>query len=221
MTPIHEIVAPATMAVAVDIVLIAQRDDGLGLLLIRRRSEPFRGRWALPGGFVREDESLEAAALRELEHDAGVTAVHLEPLGAYGDPDRDPRRRVVSIAFVALVPADTHGLTASTDAAWFPLSSPPRLAFDHTRIVKDARTHLRNALDREPVGFRLLPKAFTLGDLQRVHEAILGQALDKRNFRRKVLSDGLVETLEGETSEGMHRPAQLYRYLKPAHERTR
>lgn len=208
---------PAKMAVAVDIVLLAIRDERLALLLVRRGFEPFRGRWALPGGFVTMEESLEAAAKRELSEEAGVTAVHLEQFGAYGAPARDPRGRVVSIAYVALVRADAQVLRATTDAdaaAWFPLEAPPRLAFDHATIVHDAREHLRRALDREPVGFQLLPRAFSLSELQRVHEALLGALLDKRNFRRKVLSEGLVLPLRGKSTEGPHRPAQLYRYAK-------
>ncbi len=206
---------PPRFAVAVDVVLLAIRDDRLSLLLIRRASEPFRGCWALPGGFVLERESLDAAAARELAEEAGVTRVHLEPFGVYGDPDRDPRGRVISVGYVALVRADELVLQAATDAdaaAWFPLDEPPALAFDHPRIVADARAHLRDALDREPVGAELLPESFSLAALQRVHEAVVGHAIDKRNFRRKVLAEGLVEAIEGELAGGAHRPAQLYRY---------
>ena len=206
---------PPRFAVAVDVVLLSQRDERLSLLLVRRGVEPFRGAWALPGGFVLERESLDAAAARELEEEAGVTRVHLAQFGVYGDPDRDPRGRVVSVAYVALVRADERVLRAATDAdaaAWFPLDEPPSLAFDHARIVTDARAHLRAALEREPVGAELLPAAFSLAALQRVHEGVLGHALDKRNFRRKVLAGGLVEPIAGGREEGAHRPAQLYRW---------
>jgi 8-oxo-dGTP diphosphatase len=206
---------PPRFAVAVDVVLLALRDERLSLLLIRRGVDPFRGAWALPGGFVLERESLEAAAARELEEEAGVRRAHLAQFGVYGDPERDPRGRVISVAYVGLVRADERVLRAATDAdaaAWFPFDDPPRLAFDHARIVADARAHLRERLDREPVGAELLPEAFSLAALQRVHEAVLGLAIDKRNFRRKVIGDGLVEPVDGEREEGAHRPAQLYRW---------
>jgi 8-oxo-dGTP diphosphatase len=206
------------MPVAVDIVLFAIKERQLSLLLIRRGIEPFKGRWALPGGLVLEHEGLHHAAARELREEAGVRAVSLEQFGAYGEPGRDPRGRVVSIAYVAMVRADDQVLQATTDAdaaAWFPVDSLPDLAFDHARIVHDAREHLRRALDREPVGFQLLPRAFSLAALQAVHEAVIGKPLDKRNFRRKVLSEELVLPLAGEVEHGSHRPAQLYRYARP------
>ena len=206
------------MPVAVDIVLFAIKERQLSLLLIRRGIEPFKGRWALPGGLVLEQEGLDQAAARELREEAGVRAVYLEQFRAYGDPGRDPRGRVVSVAYVALVRADDQVLRAATDAdaaAWFPVDSLPDLAFDHATIVGDARDHLRRALDHEPVGFQLLPRAFSLAALQAVHEAVLGKPLDKRNFRRKVLGEDLVVPLAGEIEHGSHRPAQLYRYARP------
>lgn len=210
---------PFRMLVAVDIALLAIRDERLSLLLVRRGIEPFRGAWALPGGFVREDEDLPDAALRELAEEAGVRDATLAQFRAYGAPGRDPRGRVVTIAFVALVRADDRVLAATTDAdaaAWFPIDRLPTLAFDHATIVHDAQLHLRAALDREPVGFQLLPQAFTLAALQRVHEAILGRELDKRNFRRSVLEGGLVAPLPGRSEQGAGRPAQLYRYAMSA-----
>lgn len=209
---------PLRMPVAVDIVLFAIRDRRLSLLLVRRGIEPFRGLWALPGGFVLEHEGLDQAAMRELAEEAGVRSAILEQFGAYGDPGRDPRGRVVSVAYVALVRADDQVLEATTDAdaaAWFPVGRLPELAFDHAKIVEDGHAHLRAALDREPVGFQLLPRAFTLAALQAVHEAVLDRSLDKRNFRRKVLAEGLVVPLAGKVEQGSHRPAQLYRYARP------
>jgi len=209
--------SPFAMTVAVDIVLLAVKERKLSLLLIRRGIEPFRGRWALPGGAVLEHEDLDRAAARELSEEAGVRAVYLEQFRAYGDPGRDPRGRVVSVAYVALVRADQQVLAAATDAdaaAWFPIERLPELAFDHGAIVADAQEHVRRALDREPVGFQLLPRAFTLAALQAVHEAVLGKEIDKRNFRRKVLSENLVVPIAGEVEQGSHRPAQLYRYAR-------
>src|SRR6185436_5289196 len=156
---------PFAMTVAVDIVLLAVKERRLSLLLIRRGIEPFRGRWALPGGAVLEHEDLDQAAARELAEEAGVRAVYLEQFRAYGAPGRDPRGRVVSVAYVALVRADQQVLAAATDAdaaAWFPIDRLPELAFDHRTIVAAAQEHVRRALDREPVGFQLLPRAFTL-----------------------------------------------------------
>ncbi len=216
------------MVVAVDVVLLAIKDGRLSLLLIRRGVEPFKGQWALPGGVVLEHESLGAAAERELREEAGLGPVFLQQFRAYGDPGRDPRGRVVSIAYVALVRADAQVPSASTDAdaaAWFPVEAPPALAFDHATIVADAIAHLRAGLGhagqlgreaaREPIGSQLLPDAFSLAALQRVHEAVLGRPIDKRNFRRKVLGDGLVVPIAGQRSEGAHRPAQLYRFARP------
>ena len=211
--------SPFAMTVAVDIVLLAVKERKLSLLLIRRGIEPFRGRWALPGGAVLEHEDLDRAAARELSEEAGVRAVYLEQFRAYGDPGRDPRGRVVSVAYVALVRADQQVLAAATDAdaaAWFPIERLPELAFDHGAIVADAQEHVRRALDREPVGFQLLPRAFTLAALQAVHEAVLGKEIDKRNFRRKVLAEGLVVPVAGEREEGAHRPAQLHRFAHRA-----
>lgn len=210
-------VKPTRMLVSVDVVLLAIRDERLSLLLVRRGIEPFRGAWALPGGFVRENENLAEAALRELEEEAGVRDAMLAQFRAYGAPGRDPRGRVVTVAHVALVRADDRVLAAATDAdaaAWFPIDRLPTLAFDHATIVHDAQVHLRAALDREPVGFQLLPQAFTLAALQRVHEAILGRALDKRNFRRSVLDAGLVAPLPDRLEQGAGRPAQLFRYVR-------
>jgi len=204
-------------SVTVDIVVVT-KERRPRVLLIQRKQPPFQGTWALPGGFIDMDETLEASARRELEEETGIQVGKLAQIAVFGDPGRDPRGRVVSVAYVALVRADDQVLAATTDAdaaAWFPVDTLPDLAFDHATIVTDALEHLRRALDREPVGFQLLPRAFSLAALQAVHEAVIGKPLDKRNFRRKVLAEELVVPLAGEIEHGAHRPAQLFRYARP------
>lgn len=205
--------------VAVDIVIFtisekANVASALEVLLVRRGIPPFRGRWAIPGGFVLPKESLQEAALRELKEETGVRDVYLEQLYTFGDPGRDPRGRVVSVAYFALIAADQRPLSAGSDAAearWWPMSALPPLAFDHGRILSYALDRLRNKLEYTTVGFQLLPAKFTLSELQRVYEAILGRALDKRNFRRKL---GLLDILTplNEYRASGRRPAQLYRF---------
>ena len=201
------------LLVTVDIVLFTIRDRSLHLLLIRRLAKPFENRYALPGGFVLEDESLDAAAARELREEAGVDKVYLEQLYTFGDPKRDPRGRVITVAYYALVP-HTQNLRAGTDAsdaAWFPVARLPSLAFDHRRIVEYAHQRIRNKLDYTSVGFELLPDKFTLSELQLVHEAIVGETLDKRNFRRKIIQKAIVKPLKEWQKTG-RKPAQLYKF---------
>jgi ADP-ribose pyrophosphatase YjhB (NUDIX family) len=201
------------LSVTVDIVLFTIRDRRLQLLLIKRLAKPFSNRYALPGGFVLENESVEAAAVRELREETGVDKVYLEQLYTFGDPKRDPRGRVITVAYYALVPhtQSLHAGTDAADAAWFPVSGLPPLAFDHKQIVEYAHMRIRNKLDYTNVGFELLPPKFTLTDLQLVHEAILGQSLDKRNFRRKITQQGIVKPIDEWVQTG-RKPAQLYRF---------
>src|SRR6266700_874048 len=201
------------LSVMVDIVLFTIRDRQLQLLLIRRLAKPFEHRFALPGGFVGEEESLDAAAVRELREETGVEKVYLEQLYTFGDPKRDPRGRVITVAYYALA-SDTQVLRAGTDAAdarWFPITELPSLAFDHRKIVEYAHQRIRNKLDYTNVGFELLPDKFTLTELQLVHEAILGENLDKRNFRRKIIQKGIVKPAKEWRHTG-RKPAQLYRF---------
>ena len=201
------------LLVTVDIVLFTILDRQLRLLLIRRLAKPFENRYALPGGFVLEEESLDAAAERELREETGVESVYLEQLYTFGNPKRDPRGRVVTVAYYALVP-HTHTLNAGTDAAdaaWFSITELPALAFDHRKIVEYAHQRIRNKLGYTNVGFELLPERFTLTELQSVHEAILGETLDKRNFRRKIIQQGIVKPTK-EWRETGRKPAQLYRF---------
>jgi 8-oxo-dGTP diphosphatase len=203
------------LLLTVDIVLFTIRDPRLELLLIKRLAKPFEHRYALPGGFVLEDESLEAAAARELQEETGVDKVYLEQLYTFGDPKRDPRGRVITVAYYALVPRPQalHAGPDASYAAWFPVTELPPLAFDHRKIVEYAHQRLRNKLDYTNVGFELLPAKFTLGELQIVHEAILGQDLDKRNFRRKIVQKGIVKRLKEWQRTG-RKPAQLYRFAR-------
>lgn len=200
--------------VTVDVVIFTLRDGALHVLLVRRAGPPYAGRYAIPGGFVHEDESLEQAALRELAEETGVRDIYLEQLYSFGDPGRDPRGRVVTVAFFALIASADLRLAAGTDAAearWFPVSSLPALAFDHRRILDYAVERLRNKLEYTTVGFQLLPEKFTLGELQNVYEAILAKRIDKRNFRRKIQLLGILTPLRESRATG-RRPAQLYRF---------
>lgn len=199
--------------VTVDIVIFTIRASELQVLLVRRGIEPYKGRWAIPGGFVGESESLEQAALRELREETGVTDVYLEQLYSFGEPKRDPRGRIVTVAWFALIDAE-RALEAGTDAAearWWPMQARPAVAFDHASILDYALERLRNKLEYTTVGFQLLPDKFTLGELQTVYEAILGRALDKRNFRRKLGLLGIVKPLDELSREG-GRPARLHRF---------
>jgi 8-oxo-dGTP diphosphatase len=193
----------------------------LKILLIQRALEPFKGDWALPGGFVDMEEDLEAAALRELEEETGVRNVFIEQLYTFGQPERDPRGRVVSVAYYALVNLGEHPVHASSDAdhvEWFELDQLPRLAFDHDRIVELAIARLRGKVRYQPIGFELLPEQFTLSQLQKLYETILGvEELNKRNFRKRILDMGILQ--EAGKQEGVaHRPAILYRFDKAKYE---
>lgn len=206
----------AAVQTTVDVVIFTIQSGALQVLLVRRGVPPFEGTWAIPGGFILTDESLEAAALRELEEETGVRDVYLEQLYSFGDPGRDPRGRVITVAYYALIAADraSHPV-AGTDAAaarWWPVSSHPPLAFDHDAILTYAVERLRNKLEYTTVGFQLLPRRFTLTQLQQVYEAILGRTLDKRNFRRKLELLGILTPLKEWSREGPSRPARLYEF---------
>jgi 8-oxo-dGTP diphosphatase len=207
-------------SVTVDVVIFAILDDQLRVLLIRRKNPPFQAMWAIPGGFVNMVESLETAAYRELEEETGVTRddAYLEQLYTFGEPDRDPRTRVITVAYFALVRADRLELRAASDAVdlgWFSVYNPPDLAFDHARILRYALQRLRYKLEYSAVGFQLLPAEFTLRELQDTYEVVLGVELDKGNFRSKLRKTGVVEAVAGYRTTG-GRPARLYRFRPDA-----
>jgi 8-oxo-dGTP diphosphatase len=202
-------------AVTTDIVIFTLLDDELKVLLVKRSNTPYQGSWALPGGFVNIDEDLDTAASRELQEETGVTGVFLEQLYTFGDPKRDPRERVISVAYYALVPVDSVSLRASSDAsrvAWHACSNLPELAFDHLRIINIAQKRLAAKTNYSTIALNFMPQKFTLSELQRVYEIIMGTVLDKRNFRK------WIRTIEGITDtgdirrNGKHRPARLYTY---------
>lgn len=208
-------------ALTVDCVVFGLDADGLRILLIERGQDPYKGQWALPGGFVRLDETLPEAARRELQEETGVAPAYLEQLYTFSELDRDPRERVVSVAYYALVKLSAHHVQAATDASdaqWFPADDPPALAFDHDRILGVALERLRGKVRYQPVGFDLLPEKFTLTELQRMYEIILGRALDKRNFRKKINSMNLLEALDEHQRGVAHRAARLYRFDKARYE---
>ncbi len=209
-------------ALTVDCVVFGLDDDGLKVLLIERGQEPFAGRWALPGGFVRLDETLDQAALRELREETGLSRVFLEQLYTVGDLGRDPRERVVTVTYYALVRLSDHQVQAATDAsnaAWYPVDKRPRLAFDHDAILERARARLQGKVRWQPLGFELLAPKFSLSQLQRLYETILERPLDKRNFRKKVLGLAILEQLDEFEQDVAHRAARLYRFDQKAYQR--
>jgi len=202
-------------ALTVDCVVFGLDDQDLKVMLIQRGVPPFEGQWALPGGFVSLDESLETAALRELQEETGIAQVFLEQLYTFGSVGRDPRDRVITVAYYALINLSEHQIQATTDAkaaAWFPVASPPPLAFDHEQILSVALNRLKGKVRYEPIGFELLPTKFSLTQLQRLYETILGQNLDKRNFRKKILSMDLLIALDEMEKDVKHRAARLYQF---------
>lgn len=196
--------------VSVDTVLFRLGLARLQVLLLRRLRPPFAGWSSLPGGLLHPREELQAAAVRILRQRAGLDDVYLEQLFTFGDPARDPRGRVITVAHIALVPPATP--LPAGDASWTPLHALPRLAFDHRRIVDYALQRLRGKIEYSPVGFRLLPEEFTLTEVQEAYEAVLGRVLDKRNFRKKLLSLKVLRPLGRARKVGAHRPARLYRF---------
>ncbi len=200
----------------IHVVIFTLREGGLHVLLTPCNEPPFENAWALPGSLMRMDESLEQTASRKLEEMTGVVNSYLEQLYTYGEIGRDPRGRVVTVAYFALLPADAPLCAeSSSQARWFPVERLPELAFDHHEIIAYALRRLRYKLEYTAAGFELLPETFTLTELQRTYEMILGEKLDKRNFRRRILEAGIIEpTPRLKSGEG--RPARLYRYRADA-----
>ncbi|GDY11786.1 NUDIX hydrolase [Planctomycetota bacterium] len=209
-------------AMAVDCVVFGLDTADLKVLLIQRDLDPFRGRWALPGGFLRLDETVDQAARRELREETGLERVFLEQLATFGDLDRDPRERVVTVAHYALVRLSDHRVQAATDArdaAWFAVDDLPTLAFDHDRILTQALARLQGKVRWQPIGFELLPEKFSLTQLQRMYEIILERPLDKRNFRKKALALGILQELDEVEQDVAHRAARLYRFDEKSYRR--
>lgn len=204
--------------VAVDAIVFGySKKEGVSLLLIQRKYEPFKNSWALPGGFVLADESLETAVIRELQEETGITVNYLEQLYSFGEPDRDPRQRVISIAYFGLVKTSQfHELKASTDAenaAWFSIKKLPALAFDHKQIIRQAVERLQSKIRYQPIGFELLDKKFPFSDLEKLYAALLDKEINRRNFSKKILSfDFLEETGELSKPDGKGRPSKMYRF---------
>lgn len=210
------------LALTVDVVVMALDQEDLKVMLIQRDIPPYEGRWALPGGFVRKEETLEDAARRELREETGLKNIFLEQLYTFGEIDRDPRERVVTVAYYALVNLEGHDVHASSDArnaAWFSINDLPELAFDHPHILHTAHERLRGKVRYQPIGFELLPEKFTLRQLQHMYEVILDRELDKRNFRKKVLTMEIVKETKEFEKDVAHRAARLYRFDKRKYDR--
>lgn len=206
-------------AVTTDVVVFTILDGRLSILLIKRANPPHQGCWALPGGFLDIDEDLDVCAARELQEETGIGELYLEQLYTFGATDRDPRERVISVAYYALIPQDALATPrAASDAAevgWYAFEDLPPLAFDHARVIEMAHRRLVAKLDYSTIALQFMPGTFTLGQLQRVYEALQNQSLDKRNFRKRILSLELIEETGKQRRNGKHRPAREYRAKHP------
>lgn len=213
----------ADVRVTVDSVVMTVQEDTLEVLLIKRKYEPFKATWALPGGFLEtSDKSIEDAVARELYEETNVSNVYLEQLFTFGDKGRDPRGRVVTVAYLALIRQEGFELRTSSEAsgvAWWPVKALPELAFDHERIITYAHQRLKYKIEYSPAAFKLLPDKFTLRDLQMIYEGVLGKTIDNRNFRKKFLNTGVLQELEETTQESSFRPARLYSFSEEEFEK--
>ena len=201
--------------VAVDAVVFGYEEGNISVLLIKRKYEPFKGKWAIPGGFVLNDESLEEAVERELQEETGIKINYLEQLYTFGKPSRDPRGRVVSVAYFGLVRPNAFKIFASTDAEqvqWFDINELPNLSFDHKEILKTAIERLQGKITYEPLGFELLDKKFPFSDLEKLYSTLLGRDIDRRNFRKKIINLNVLDELDEKVSKGSGRPANLFQF---------
>ena len=206
-------------AVTTDCVIFGFDGTKLNVLLIERGVEPYKGKWAFPGGFLDMDESAEQGALRELQEETGLTGAFIEQLGCFSEPDRDPRERIITIAYYALVKRqDVKGGDDAARAKWFSLEEVPQLAFDHDRILREAIAKLRERIHFKPIGFELLPEKFTMKELQSLYEAILDVKFDRRNFAKKMQHYDLVTQLEETVWPTAKREAYLFSFNKQNYE---
>lgn len=203
------------MKLTVDAVVFGYEAGIISILLIKRKYEPFKNKWAIPGGFVLNEESLEEAVERELSEETGVRINYLEQLYTFGDLNRDPRGRVISVAYFGLVRPNTFKIVASTDAEevkWFNINELPELSFDHKDILEKAIKRLKGKITYEPLGFELLDKKFPFSDLEKLYTTLLGREVDRRNFRKKILSLNVLDELDEKVSKGSGRPASLFQF---------
>ena len=204
-----------SMKLSVDAVVFGYEQGNISVLLIKRKYDPFKGQWAIPGGFIKNDESLEDAVERELFEETGVKINYLEQLYTFGKPNRDPRGRVVSVAYFGLVRPNTFKIAASTDAEqvrWFPINEIPKLSFDHREILNTAVERVQGKITYEPIGFELLDKKFPFSDLEKLYTTLLGREIDRRNFRKKIVGLNILDELDEKVSKGSGRPANLFQF---------
>ncbi|SHI49092.1 8-oxo-dGTP diphosphatase [Mesonia phycicola] len=193
------------------------KTETISVLLVKRKYKPFQGKWALPGGFVLQEESLEDAVERELNEETGLQINYLEQLYTFGQPERDPRSRVVSVAYFGLIKPSNFKIAAATDAEdvqWFKTTELPKLSFDHDKILKLAIARLKGKITYEPIGFQLLDNKFPFSDLEKLYTTLLGRTIDRRNFRKKILSLNILDELDEKISRGSGRPANLFKFNK-------
>ncbi|RED45240.1 8-oxo-dGTP diphosphatase [Winogradskyella eximia] len=204
-----------SIKLSVDAVVFGYEEGNISVLLIKRKYEPFKGEWAIPGGFVLNEESLEEAVERELHEETGIKINYLEQLYTFGKPSRDPRGRVVSVAYFGLVRPNAYKIVASTDAEqvqWFNINELPKLSFDHKEILKAAIERLQGKITYEPIGFELLDKKFPFSDLEKLYTTLLGRDIDRRNFRKKMVGLNVLDELDEKVSKGSGRPANLFQF---------
>ena len=204
-----------SIKISVDAVVFGYEEGNISILLIQRKYQPFKGKWAIPGGFVGVDESLEEAVERELQEETGITINYLEQLYTFGKPNRDPRGRVISVAYFGLVRPNTFKIYASTDAAqvqWFQINELPELSFDHKEILTTAIERLQGKITYQPIGFELLDKKFPFSDLEKLYTTLLGRPIDRRNFRKKIIGLNILDELDEKVSKGSGRPANLFQF---------
>lgn len=201
-----------THEITVDVVILTIKNNNIHVLLVKRTSEPFNGRWAIPGGYVRLSENLDEAALRVLKEKTAVDNIYLEQLYTFGDPLRHPNARVITCAYFALVRSEDLKIASTPEIGWHKVSDLPALAFDHKEIIQYSMKRTRERLEICPVAYQLLPEKFTLTEMQKAYELIMGKKFDKRNFRKKAIStSGLIE-LDEYTKSSSKRPARLYTF---------